>query len=608
MRNIYTISVNKKTKKTYDKRDKDAAIDTVTPASQDGETVDLTREIVDENSVNTADTMVDSDGVTLDSDNAHGGENSAENAADGSTTGIDGAVAATTAKKSGILQRIKALVTKRSNMDMTVGKPLKNILIFMIPLLIGNVFQQFYSMADTVIVGQTLGDAALSGVGSTGALSFLILGFAQGLSSGFAVITSQRKGANDTDGVRRSIATSIELTVIINIALTLIAVFTCRPLLEVMNTKPEFIDFAYNYIVVIFAGMMLNALYNQFSNTLRAIGDSTAPLIFLIIACLVNIGLDCLLIIVCRMGVEGAAIATLASQGFAALLTYLYMHAQYKQYRVKLSDFKLSKNFILMHLKLGFPMALQFSVISIGMIMSQTALNAQPGQYVTAYVAATKIDNIACAILLSIGTASATFVGQNYGANKFDRIRKGVFDAAIVSAVAAVVLGCLVIALSKPFTSLFIKVEDQTPELFAYSRTYLILNGSFYIFLAGIALFRSALQGMGRGTVVLVAAVVEVIMRVVMSLLSIHYFGYEGVCLANAAAWFGACLVLLPSYFMLMKKIKKRTQADNASEGALAFETAASGTVGANTDFETAANDTVAADTIIGETTSDKVE
>lgn len=450
----------------------------------------------------------------------------------------------------------------RLSMDLTKGKPIKMIMLFMLPLLIGNIFQQLYSMADTIIVGRTLGSAALSGVGSTGALSFLILGFAQGLSSGFAVITSQRYGANDTDGVRRSIATSITLTLAINAVLTIIATSCALPLLKLMNTKAEFIDYAYQYIFVIFAGMLLNAFYNQFAQSLRAIGDSTAPLIFLIIACLVNIGLDFALIVGAKMGVRGAAVATLASQGFSALLTFIYMQVKYKALRLSLKDFKIDIKLWGVHIKLGLPMALQFSIISIGMIMNQTALNNLAPSMVTAYVAATKIDNIACAVIMTTGTAVGTFVGQNYGAEKYDRIKTGVRQSLIVSTAISIVLGVLLITLSTPFTKLFIDVKDQTPELFAHAKTYLIYNGAFYWLLGALAIYRSALQGMGHGLIILIAAAVEVVMRVSFALISIYAvknvdMAFIFVCCANMMSWFGSDIILMPDYFLTLKKIRK---------------------------------------------------
>lgn len=442
---------------------------------------------------------------------------------------------------------------RRAALDLTVGKPLGRILLFMVPLLIGNVFQQLYSMADTVIVGRTLGKAALAGVGSTGAISFLIMGFVSGLTHGFSVVTSQRRGARDDEGMRQSFATGIVLTVVIIGVLTVVAVFVCEPLLRAMNTADEYFEYAVDYISTIFAGMLLSAFYNQFSSTLRAIGDSVVPLYFLILASFINIGLDCLFIMAFGMGVRGAAAATLASQGISAVLTFVYMWVRYPVLRFKLRHFKPDLKQYAAHLKLGFPMGLQFSVISLGMIFGQTALNTIP-QAVPAYVAATKIDSLACAAINSIGAAASTFVGQNYGARKYERIRTGTGRLFAFAVGAAVVLGAAVIALHRPLIMLFISDGERTEELFSYALEYLLFNSGFYVLLVTLITSRSALQGMGRGVISLFAAAAEVAMRVGISIAAEKTGSYMLVCMCNTGAWLGATLILLPSFLVVLNK------------------------------------------------------
>lgn len=437
---------------------------------------------------------------------------------------------------------------------MTTGSPLRKILVFMIPLLIGNVFQQMYAMVDTVIVGQTLGSAALSGVGSTGSVSFLILGFVSGLTQGFAIMVSQRRGARDEEGMRRSFATGIVLTVVIVAALTVVAVNIAEPMLKAMHTKPEFFDYALDYISTIFGGMLLSALYNQFSSTLRAIGDSVMPLLFLIIASILNAGMDCLFIMVFGMGVRGAAAATLLSNGVSALLTFIYMWVKYPVLRFKPKHFVPSFKHYAKHLQLGLPMALQLSVVSIGMIFGQSALNTMEAEAVTAYVAATKIDGLACSILNSTGTATATYVGQNYGAQRYDRIKTGVKRFTLFTVIMAVVLGAIVLALHRPLVMLFITKSERTDKLFSYALTYLIFNAGFYILLDTLCISRSALQGMGRGTLALVGAAAEVIMRIAVSLIAMHLASYTVVCMLNCSSWLGANIMLLPAFLIVLKK------------------------------------------------------
>lgn len=446
------------------------------------------------------------------------------------------------------------LLRRTSALDLTVGKPLKRILVFMTPLLIGNLFQQLYSMADTVIVGQTLGKSALSGVGSTGAISFLIMGFVSGLTHGFSVVTSQRRGARDEQGMRQSFATGILLTVVLISVLTVVAVVSAEPLLKAMNTYPDYLPYARRYITTIFGGMILSAFYNEFSSTLRAIGDSVVPLYFLIFASLMNVGLDCLFIMAFDMGVGGAAAATLVSQGVAAALTFAYMWRKYPVLRLKLRDFKPRAKTVGLQLRLGVPMALQFSVISIGMIFGQTALNSMDPDAITAYVAASKIDGFACAAINSIGAAASTFVGQNYGARRFDRIKSGMAQLLLFSSCLSVALGALVIGLHRPLTMLFISKSDRTESMFGYALLYLVFNGGFYVLLGSLCSSRSALQGMGRGTLTLFAAAAEVAMRVVVARVAEHYGSYIGVCMCNCAAWLGANLILLPCFLYVLNK------------------------------------------------------
>ena len=443
---------------------------------------------------------------------------------------------------------------KTAAIDLTVGKPLRRILMFMAPLIVGNVFQQLYSMVDTVIVGRTLGSAALAGVGSTGALSFMIMGFVSGLTQGFSVVTSRYRGARDEEGVRRSFATGILLTVVIVGALTVVAVFAAKPILVAMNTKPEFFEYAEQYITTIFAGMLLSAFYNEFSSTLRALGDSRVPLYILIFASIVNACLDCLFILVFKTGVRGAAAATLVSQGLSAVLTFVYMWVKYPEMRIGFKHFKPGSAGIADALKLGVPMALQFSVISIGMVFCQVALNTMDEQAVTAYVAASKIDNLAIAVLSSVGSASATFVGQNYGAKRFDRIKLGIKQLSVFALVLSVVLGAFVIAMYKPFTMLFIDKSEQTDALFAYALKYLIFNSGFYVLLTTLWISRSALQGMNRGVIPLFAAALEVAMRAGVALIAMHLNSYTVVCACNAFAWLGANIILVPSFLAALKK------------------------------------------------------
>ena len=278
--------------------------------------------------------------------------------------------------------------------DLTSGKPLKQIMKFALPIFIGNVFQQLYSMVDTIIVGNTLGEAALAGVGATSAISFLVIGFVQGMTAGFSVKTSQYFGSRDEYNVKRSVATSFMLCAVLTVILTLISVFTTMPLLKLMKTPDEVIQYSYDYIVIIYAGLFATVFYNMVSSILRALGDSKVPLLFLIMASVINVGVDLLFIVVFKMGVAGAGWATVLSQLLSAIACLIYMFKKYDILKIKKEHFKTSWRFCYQHLAIGLPMALQYSIIAIGIMVQQSAVNVLGTRYVSAYTAATKIDTL----------------------------------------------------------------------------------------------------------------------------------------------------------------------------------------------------------------------
>ena len=440
--------------------------------------------------------------------------------------------------------------------DLTVGKPFKSILFFTLPIFIGNVFQQLYSMIDAVIVGQTISDEALAGVGATGAISFLIMGFVQGLTAGFAVKTSQLYGAQDEEGIRRSIASSIALSAVLTVALTFVSVFTTMPLLRLMQTPEDIIGFSYDYIVTIYWGLAASVFYNLASSVLRALGDSKTPLVFLIVAALLNIGFDFLFILGFGTGVEGAGWATVLSQALSAIGCFVYMFVRFPVCRVKAKHFLNKPLFYLQHLAIGVPMALQYSITAIGMMVQQTALNKLGTQVVTAYTAASKVDNLAQQSMSALGTAVATYCGQNYGAGKFHRIRKGVTESMIMGAVCAVASLVFVVACAKPLTMLFVK--DASEEIISLSKEFLLWQGVFYVALAAIFVYRNALQGIGRSALTMLAGATELLMRSLAAIFLAKWFGFTGICFSSPSAWVGADVFLLIAYFVIMHRVIKK--------------------------------------------------
>lgn len=444
--------------------------------------------------------------------------------------------------------------------DLTEGKPLRLMLRFMIPVFIGNLCQQLYSMVDTLIVGRTISLDALAAVGATGSIFFLIIGFVQGVTSGLAVITAQYFGAHDENGVRRSAAMSLMLSAGITVIVTVASVLSARPLLELMNTPENIIASATEYISVIYYGIFATVFYNLISCIVRSLGDSKTPLIFLVIASILNIGLDLLFILTFQMGIAGAAWATVVSQFVAGVGCLLYSLKKFPVLRLKKSDFRFDFRFAWKHLRVGLPMAFQLSITAIGTMILQSALNSFGSVTIAAYTAASKIDMLATQSMYSLGVAAATYTAQNYGAGKLMRIQKGVRASLMIGAVCSAVGLVFVTGLGYPLISLFTdNVEaDLMSKVLDEGFLYLLCNGCCYILLTLIFIYRNALQGMGRSAITVFSGVTELAMRSVAAMVLAGIWGYTGICLSNPIAWLGADIFLLVTYYAVFRKIKKK--------------------------------------------------
>ncbi|WP_010233753.1 MATE family efflux transporter [Clostridium arbusti] len=439
--------------------------------------------------------------------------------------------------------------------DITKGNPAKLIIFFTIPLLIGNIFQQFYSIADTLIVGRTLGVNALAAVGCTASLMFLIIGFAQGLTAGFSIITAQRFGARDDQGVRQSYVASIVLSLAITVVLTIISVALARPILEIMHTPSEIIEDAYNFIIIIYWGIIAAMMFNLFSNIIRALGDSRTPLIFLVVASILNIVLDFIFILKFSMGVSGAAWATTISQGVAAILCLSYIMRKIPILNLHKEDWRLTKEILWEHLRMGIPMGFQASIIAIGAIIIQFALNNLGEVSVAAYTAAQKIDTLAIQPMMSFGITMATYVAQNYGANKIQRIRIGIKQCSIISVGFSIVVGAVNILAGHWMIKLF--VGEGQPEVVSLAQTYLNINGAMYFILALLFIYRYSLQGLGQSFAPTVAGIMELAMRTFAAMVLSKHLGFAGASLANPLAWIGSCIPLGIAYYVTVKKLYK---------------------------------------------------
>lgn len=437
--------------------------------------------------------------------------------------------------------------------DMTVGDPQKIILNFTIPVFIGNVFQQVYSMADTVIVGKFVGTKALAAVGATGTINFLILGFLLGLTAGFTVLTAQKFGAGDMESMRKTVGNAAILSFIVAVAMTLVSMLGMRWLLTFMNTPEDIFDDAYTYIMIICGGIFTQVLYNLLSSILRALGNSKTPLYFLLLSAGLNIVLDLVLIIYFHMGVAGAAYATVISQGVSGFLCLIFIIKKVPVLHMEKGEFRLEKNLSIQQLKVGFPMALQYSITAIGTMMVQSALNMLGSIAVAAFTAANKIENLLTQAFVAQGVTMATYCAQNMGAGRPDRIRKGFRAADMQGFLYGIGAGIFFIFAGKYLTYLFL--SENVEEVIGNVEIYLRCIGIFMIPLAIVNIYRNGIQGMGYGLLPMMAGVAELVGRGATALVAAHYRSYFGTCMASPVAWILASALLLVMYHFIMKDL-----------------------------------------------------
>lgn len=436
--------------------------------------------------------------------------------------------------------------------DMTVGSPTKRILNFTAPIFIGNIFQQFYSMADTIIVGKFVGNAALAAVGACGSLMFLILGFLQGLTAGFTVVTAQHYGAGNQKAMRRSVASAGLLSAVVSVVLTVLSMGTMEEILEWMNTPADMYGQAYGYIMVICGGIVAQVLYNLLASILRAVGDSKRPLYFLILAAFLNVVLDLWFIAGFHMGAEGAAWATVISQGVSGVLCLYYIYKKVPELHLHREDFQLDVSMMKWQMAIGFPMAFQYSITAIGTIVLQACLNTLGSVAAAGFAAACKIEQVVSQAYVALGTTMATYCAQNMGAGKKERLRQGFRSATWIGILYAVLSGLLIITVGKYLTVLF--VSENLNAITGYVDTYLKCVGISFIPLVFVNVYRNGIQGMGFGLLPMTAGVAELIGRSVMAVAAAWLGSYVGMCFAAPMAWVLAGGLLVAMYLYLMKK------------------------------------------------------
>lgn len=430
--------------------------------------------------------------------------------------------------------------------SLTSGAPWRVILAFSVPLLVGNVVQQLYQFVDAVVVGRHLGVDALAAVGATGSLLFLLLGFAWGLTTGFAIPTAQAFGSGDVRAVRRSVAAGTLLTAACSVVLTVGAPFVSRPLLVLLRTPPELLDDATLFAQLSFIGASAVMFFNFLAAIIRAIGDARTPLIFLIVACLLNVVLVVVMVGPLAWGIAGAAISTVVSQAVSVLLCVAYIRRRIPLLHLRRDDWRVTRAELRLHLRLGLPMGFQASIIAIGTLAVQVALNELGADAVAAYTAASRVDGLAVALLQSLGLAVSMFVAQNYGGGRPDRIRTGVVQAIWLAVAGSLALGGILIGFGAPLVELF--VGGDADDVVSLAATMLWINGATYTALGVLFVLRGALQGLGHTLIPTVTGIVELFARVGAAVLLGALFGFAGVAWSNPLAWAGAVVILIPAY------------------------------------------------------------
>ena len=440
--------------------------------------------------------------------------------------------------------------------DMTTGSPGKIIFNFTMPIFVGNIFQQFYNMADTVIVGKFVGNAALAAVGACGTLAFLIIGFLQGVTAGFTVVTAQHYGAGNMKAMRKSVASGAVLTLIVSLILTVLSMVSMSKVLHLMNTPSDMYGEAYGYIMVLCGGIIAQALYNYLASVLRALGDSKRPLYFLVIAALLNIVLDLVFIIVFRLGAAGAAYATVIAQGISGILCLIYIAKLVPTLHLHKEDWEMDKSLIGWQLKIGLPMAFQYSITAIGTIVVQSCLNILGSTAAAGFAAASKIEQVFTQAYVALGTTMATYCAQNMGAGKYTRIRKGFRSATLIGFIYAIVTGAIIFFGGKYMTVFF--VSENLDQIMSYVDIYLRCVSVSFLPLVIVNLYRNGIQGMGYGLLPMTAGIAELVGRSGAALIASHFGSYMGICLASPAAWVLAGTLLIVMYFKIIKGKKDR--------------------------------------------------
>ncbi|MBP3275074.1 MAG: MATE family efflux transporter [Butyrivibrio sp.] len=439
--------------------------------------------------------------------------------------------------------------------DLTVGNPMSLILGFALSLFWGMLFQQMYNIIDTAIVSWFIGKEAYTGVGTTGAINFLIMGFCMGVCNGFAIPVAQRFGARDYKSMRKFVSHAIILCCIFAAVMTFFVSLFCRQILTAMNTPADVFEYAYKYIIVIFLGIPVTYMYNLLSGIIRALGDSKHPVQFLIIASIINIGLDLLFIIPFHMGITGAALATVISQLISGIMCLVFIVKKIELLHLKKEDWELDRSHFHILMNMGVPMGLQYSITAIGSVILQIAINSLGTDAAAAVTTAQKVGMFFCIPFDALGSTMATYGGQNVGAKKIEHLQQGLVAAVKLGCGYAIAAFIVLYFFGRTFALIFLDSGDTA--CLDNAHLYLTINAAFYIPLALVNIVRFLIQGMGFSMFAVLAGVMEMIGRTLVAVVLVPIFGFPAICFASPIAWILADAFLIPAYISVKNKLKR---------------------------------------------------
>ncbi|MFP3153915.1 MATE family efflux transporter [Lachnospiraceae bacterium ZAX-1] len=451
---------------------------------------------------------------------------------------------------------------KNNVQDMTQGNVRTILVSFAIPLMLGNLFQQFYSMVDTMVVGQGIGYRALAAVGATAPVVQLILGLAIGLTGGLSVVIAQYFGSGNMEMTRKAVINGIYICAVLAVIVTATGIILCRYLFIITNTPIDIIDEAVLYTMISFAGAVATISYNFQAGIMRALGDSKMPFFFLVIASLINIVLDLFLVFVIPLGVAGVAIATIISQIISGILCFLYIRKHITVLHFQPGEWKVDTGLILKHLKVSIPMAFFASLLAVSFLLLQSTLNSLGSADVAAYTAASKMDSLIYQIMGAFGTAISTFAAQNFGKLEFKRIHEGIRKCMQITVCISLILAVFVFCFGKYFMLMFVGGAEK--EIISAGTMYMKITSVFYIILGVNFVVRFVLAGIGETMVPLIVGIMEIVVRSVSAFLLIKYFGFVGMSFVSPLCWFTSTLLVAIICPVLMRKAEAQKEREIA--------------------------------------------